>query len=213
MESNKTILYYTGNKKDASFERKIRETLWNNSYDSGMNIISVSQKPLGFGKNICVGDVGASYLNAYRQMYIGAQAVNTEYIVFAEDDFLYPREYFQFNPPGGDFYRYDNTWMVLWKGSYYRTRPIGGAQVARRDFIVDKLREYLDGEPEWADGRYWPAKEDFMGASFELFSGPPVVAFKPTNNLSRSGYSTKEAVKDLPPWGDVNKLRREYDFK
>lgn len=210
---SKTILYYTGNKKNPTFEKKIRETIWDNAYDSALPIISVSQEPIRFGKNICVGNVGASYLNVYRQMLIGAQEVKTEYIVFVEDDFLYPTDYFAFNPPGGDFYRYDNTWMVLWKGSYYRTKPVGGAQVAKRDVIVRLLTEYLNGEPEWADGKYWPNKPDFMGVPFELFHGDePVVAFKPTANLSRSGYALPEKTKYLPPWGDIKELRRRYDF-
>lgn len=102
----KTILYYTGNRKHPEFEARVRDTLVKNN--PGLPIVSVSQKPLNLGKNICVGDVGASYLNVYRQMFIGAQAVDTEYIVFAEDDFLYPPEYFAFEPQGGDFYRYDN---------------------------------------------------------------------------------------------------------
>ena len=210
---NRTILYYTGNKKNPSFETKVRESLWDSSYDVGLPIISVSQKPLAFGKNICVGEVGSSYLNAYRQMFIGAQAVETEYIVFAEDDFLYPPEYFAFNPAGENIYRYDNTWMVLHRGSYYRTKPISGAQIARRDFVVEKLANFLDGHSEWADGKYTLDTSDFMGVAFKLFSGPPVISFKPKNNLSRSGYALKEKTRSLPIWGDVNRLRRSYDFE
>lgn len=208
---NKTVIYYTGNFKNPSFEAKVRKTLAESCYN--LPLISVSHKPLDFGWNICVGEVGASYLNVYRQMLIGAEAVTTEYIVFAEDDFLYPPEYFAFEPPGGDFYRLDNTWMVLKRGPFYRTKPIGGAQVAKRDFIVKKLTEYLAGEPEWADDGYTPKKPDFMGAPFELFSGPPAVAFKPTNNLSSSGYALKDRTANLPPWGDVAELRSKYDFE
>jgi hypothetical protein len=207
-----TVLYYTGNKKSQAFHDKVLASLRSSLDSYDLPVVSVSQKPMDFGNNICVGNVGASYLNAYRQMYIGAVASGTEYLAFAEDDFLYPQEYFRFEPSGGDFYRYDNTWMVLWRGAYYRTKPVGGAQVAKRDFIVDRLAEYLDGEPEWADGKYWPNKPDFMGAPFELFSGPPVVAFKPLENLSRSGYALPEKTKDLHPWGNVDELRRRYDF-
>lgn len=208
--SDKTVLYYTGNRKTPAFESKVRKKLAETCYR--LPVISVSQKPIDFGWNICVGEVGASYLNVYRQMLIGAEAVRTKYIVFAEDDCLYPPEYFEFNPEGGDFYRYDNAWMVLKRGGYYRTKPIGGAQIAKRDFIVRKLADYLAGEPEWDANGYVPQKPDFMGAPFELFTGPPVVAFKASGNLSGSGYTTKETTRNLVPWGDVAKLRQEYDF-
>lgn len=211
MASNKTVLYYTGNRKHPGFEAKVQWALAENK--GNLPVVSVSQKPVYLGHNICVGEVGASYLNVYRQILIGAKAAKTEYLVFAEDDFLYPQEYFAFDPPGGDFYRLDNTWMVLKRGAYHRTKPIGGAQIAKRDFVIRELEHYLGGCPEWFDGNYKIKKPDWNGEPFELFSGPPVVAFKATGNLSRSGYSTKETTRTLPIWGDVAQLRRRYDFK
>ena len=63
---DKTIIYYTSNQEGSLFEEKIRENIL--KHKGNLPIISVSQKPMGFGKNICVGDVGHSYLNEFRQI-------------------------------------------------------------------------------------------------------------------------------------------------
>jgi hypothetical protein len=44
-----TILYYTSNREDESFEKKIQENILK---QTDLPIISVSQKPINFGKNI-----------------------------------------------------------------------------------------------------------------------------------------------------------------
>jgi|WetSurMetagenome_2_1015567.scaffolds.fasta_scaffold01544_6 hypothetical protein len=204
----KTILYYTGNFKDPVFSQKIRDNILTNS---NLPIVSVSQEPINFGENICVGKVGRSYLNVYRQILIGATDIKTEYIIFCEDDFLYPPSYFKFDLiENENFLRYGNTWMVLHKGPYYRTKPIGGAQIMKRDLCVDVLEEYLHGCPMFYNGNYKIDKTDYMGAHFDIFTGDqPVIAFKPNGNLSKSGSSIG-SIKELPVWGNVKDLRKKY---
>lgn len=65
----KSIVYYTSNHEKPEFEQKIIDDLLSKRGD--LPIISVTQKPMDLGTNICVGDVGLSYLNARRQMLIG----------------------------------------------------------------------------------------------------------------------------------------------
>ena len=207
---SKVIIYYTGNFKAPKFTAKIASLLVHNS--NGLPIISVSHQPMDLGTNICVGEVGKSYLNAYRQMLIGAQHSETDYLIFAEDDFLYPPEYFQFTPNGEDFYRSDNTWLVLNKGPFYRSRPIGGAQICKRSFVIRELTEYLDGQNYWLDdSQHRPEKPDWNGKPFKLFSTPPIVCFKTEGNLSNSGVNAnKVRQRSIPYWGDVDELRESY---
>ena len=82
----KTILYYTSNRENEEFEEKIRQNILENCGD--LPIISISQKPIDFGKNICVGDVGHSYLNEWRQILIGAKKARTKHVILCEADFL-----------------------------------------------------------------------------------------------------------------------------
>lgn len=77
MENLLTVLYYTSNHKQPEFERKIIENLKETCGD--LPIVSVSQKPLNLGGKICVGNVGLSYLNEWRQILIGTREVKTPY--------------------------------------------------------------------------------------------------------------------------------------
>lgn len=206
--TNKTILYYTGNFKDPVFSQKIRDNIIANT---DLPIVKVTQKPTDFGrkvKSLYIGEMGPSYLNVYRQIQMGAMAIDTEYIVFCEDDFLYPPDYFTFDPPGGDFYRHDNTWMVLKRGPFYKTKPIGGAQIMKTEVCIKVLDEYLKDQPLFGNKRI--RKPDYMGIDFELFTGNPIVAFKPDGNLSRSGSTINVTANELPIWGKVKELRKEY---
>src|SRR3990172_149397 len=108
---NKTIIYYTSNREDPKMEQKVIDDMLAKS--GNIPIISVSQKPMKLGANICIGDVGHSYLNCRKQMLMAAKLAKTEYIIAAESDILYPPEYFNFEPTGENVYRYFNVW-VMW---------------------------------------------------------------------------------------------------
>ena len=218
---DKTIIYYTSNQEGSLFEEKIRENIL--KHKGNLPIISVSQKPMGFGKNICVGDVGHSYLNEFRQILIGAKTANTPYIVFAEADFLYPPDYFEFKPKGNNLYRYNNIW-ILFKNprlySYRRKNHSVGAQIGKRDYIIKLLEKHLEGTPEWFDGEYQAKdkngayKKDVFSVPFEFFGNNiPCISFKTGKGMRRftNVLSGRENLsRKLPFWGDVGKLRKEY---
>ena len=60
-----TVIYYTDN----SIDEKLMKFCQKNILEAaqGKPIISVSQKPIDFGENICVGEIGRSHLNLYKQ--------------------------------------------------------------------------------------------------------------------------------------------------
>ena len=61
MNSFATIVYYTSNRENPDFENRITFRLLKTAKKLNMPLINVTQKPMpGFGKNICVGDVGVS---------------------------------------------------------------------------------------------------------------------------------------------------------
>lgn len=64
-----TVLYYTSNREGENFEGRVREIILKNK--GNLPLISVSQKPIDFGKNIVVGDHGASGFNMFRQPIYG----------------------------------------------------------------------------------------------------------------------------------------------
>ncbi len=220
MESAKTILYYTSNREDPNFERKIQDNILNSCGD--IPIVSVSQKPIDFGKNICVGDVGHSYLNEFRQILIGAKEAKTEYLIFTEADFLYPPEYFKFEPTGGNIYRYDNVWIIFKHRPtvYFKKQYSIGAQICKREFIIKELEKYLEGQPEWADGKFSirnvdkSRKIDYNDAPFEYFSGENAcISFKTGDSMSKrtivmNNRGSRASV--LPYWGNCVDLCKKY---
>ena len=107
-----TVIFYTSNRETKKFQSLVIENLLKSS--GGFPIISVSQKPMKLGKNICVGDVGASNINTKRQILIGLKEATTHNVCMAEADFLYPLEYFQFIPETDDTVYYLDNLYVIW---------------------------------------------------------------------------------------------------
>jgi hypothetical protein len=218
-----TILYVTANTESEAFEARIRSKLL--AAAGGMPIVSVSQKPIDFGENICVGKRGASYANEYRQILIAAHAAKTEWVVAAEADFLYPPAYFSFEPPEGtDLWRYNNVW-ILWRAERYATgfrrkRNSEGAQWARREFLIERLEAVTKGLPKWhAPGVDWQAEVYLRGPwgpriGFGLFGDPsqPAVSVKSGSGMrptTRVARGPDDATPELPIWGAASALREE----
>jgi len=117
-----TIIYYTANTIKESVAQKVRDYLLKTT-ENKIPIISVSQKPLDFGKNICVGEIGKSKYNCYKQILVGAKAAKTRYVACAEDDTLYSKDHFNFRPPNKETFYYDtNMWFCTNDGEYYYWR-------------------------------------------------------------------------------------------
>jgi hypothetical protein len=212
-----TVLFYTANTEPESFAAKVRERL--REVAGHLPIVSVSQKPIDLGENVCVGNRGASYHNEYQQILVGARAARTEWVIAAEADFLYPRAYFDFEPPadGPDIWRYDNVW-ILWRsrlyagGGFKRKRNSEGAQWARREPLVRRLEACFAGQPEWREpGEDWRVKV-YGRNEWSLFGEPdqPAVSVKsgwgmrPSTKVDRDDPTT-----ELPLWGQAADLREE----
>jgi len=209
---NSTIIYYTSNKEKPEFEKKIMEELVKSS---NLSIISVSQKPIELGKNICVGEVGASNTNLYRQILIGCEAAITPFVIMAEADCLYPPEYFTFIPNELDIcYRYDNLYIInKWTSGYYKKSGSACAQIVGREYCIKKLKDALKNCPEWTKSIL---KKD---SPLECFTKDirrtygfesPVINIKTGNGLRKK----TQILKNLPPketvpyWGLCEELRR-----
>jgi hypothetical protein len=219
-----TILYYTSNAEEPSFEEKVQKALVSvvgGHRKNALPVISVSQKPIDLGTNICVGEHGSCYANEYRQILIGAQVAKTEWLLAAEADCLYPPTYFEFDPPGGTIWRYDNVW-ILWKNLAYgsafkKKRNSEGAQLVRREFLIERLQQAFKGLPEWHDPAedwnvpvYKQHEWQFYGACTSL-DAPAVISVKsgrgvrPTTQVQGGA----EPQEELPFWGSAARLRED----
>jgi len=148
----KTIIYLTDNSLVESIASKCRKILVREAKD--IPIISVSQKPVELGKNICVGDIGRNWMSLYKQLLAGCEEVETKYISIAEHDCLYTNEHFNWIPPKDDVFYYNlNCWLVEWGGNhpelngmystYWKKRLALSQLVCNRELLIKSIKERL----------------------------------------------------------------------
>ena len=183
-----TIIYYTCNYLDDHNPYFLFNTR-NQLLDAadGLPIVIVSQKPTIFGENstnLCLGDIGRSHLNIYRQILEGCKVAKTPFVAMAEDDILYSREHFHATDyyPKGDVFMYDMnklslfTWTKPPVFSFRHNRMVVNQLIAPRQMLIDAMEERFarlevlkaKGIPEekiiksWGDpGRY----ENLLGVT------------------------------------------------
>jgi len=211
-----TVIYYTSNREKPEFAEAVRKKLLETIGD--MPLISVSQKPLDFGKNICVGDVGMSNVNVFRQIQIGCEAAKTPFVAMAETDCLYPKEHFEFRPHSIDsVYRNHNLWILYLKHKKYRQKEYSLCnQIAGRIFLIDAIKKCLEGNPMWDPVmEHWntPGNKPphiFKKRSWKKFETEvPCINIMHYRGMHRSTGTFGPSVKELPYWGDSIKLLKE----
>ena len=217
LEKLLAVIYYTSNREDEAFESKIKAKLLKTI--GNLPLISVSQKPINFGKNICVGNVGISNQNAFRQLQLGAINAKTPFVVAAEADCLYPKEYFEYVPGNLNMCcRYDNVW-VLYKNSkvgFLRKEYSKCAQVWGRENLIRHIERRLKGRGYWnptlEHGNAVPAQ--FGKQSWVYFHGKiPIINIKTTEGMHPTTEVIKgqkpNSVSKLPFWGTTKRIRKE----
>lgn len=206
-----TVIYYTANQENEAFEKRVQDKLLESIGD--LPLISVSRKPMDFGKNICVGEQIRSDSTALRQLLIGLQEAKTEFCIAAESDCLYPPDYFNFIPPTKDnVYRYTNVWILHnWigprnKGMFWRKRYSEGAQMCGREFWIKKL-EYALKDANGFDGSLVPLVFDTKD-KYSWTSENPMVSVKTSEGLRKYTATIKgeEPKAELPYWGKAEDL-------
>jgi len=216
-----TIIYYTSNREDEAFEEKIRDNILKVTSNRLMAIVSVSQKSIAFGQNICVGKKYPCDHNIWRQKLIACQTATSPFVICAEADCLYPPEYFDYIPKDlNQHYRYENLW--IWKvgtrdNDFYRKESSEGAEIVGRKYYIKQIEKALEGKPEWATKadahdpllrkiRVWKKRtwKPWFGTN-------PVISIKTGKGVRgyAKGIRDHPRVKSLPYWGTPEKLRKE----
>ncbi len=210
---NKTIIYYTSNRETPEFEQRIIDNLV--AHAGGIPIISVSQKPIDLGTNICIGDVGASNFNMFRQIQIACQATDAEFVISAEADCLYPPDYFTFTPPDERCYRNSNLYVMAYRKDYFYKKEEGAthAQIINRKAYLNILKEIFKDLPPWnIEEKNFPKERyrraDIFDEIVHWRTENPVVQIKTRNSMRFHTHSDRTPIYSLPYWG--NSIRRKY---
>jgi hypothetical protein len=214
--TDSTILYYTSNKEKPEFEERIRQNLL--SVCGDLPIISISHKPIDLGKNICVGDVGASGFNMFRQVLLGCEAATTEFVVSAEADCLYPPDYFTFIPPKNDVCYWDSNLYVMGHRRNYFFKKEGGAthaQVIGREFYIELLRKLFEGAPQWCvEEKNFPKERRHKENVFDYIehyqTENPVVQIKTGDSMRHYTVSERIPILEIPYWGAGKEIYKKY---
>lgn len=212
---NKTIIYYSSGREDERLEENVKKNIL--KVAGGIPIVSVTQKPTKFGKNICVGDRGASGFNCFRQIQIACSQVNTEYVISCEADTLYPDDYFFFKPRFNDVcYRTSDLYVMPDKRSFYFHKKEGAThgQIVGRDFYLSQLNDLFRGAPDWSlDEMNFPKerhKKVDIFDEIEYFNCSPVVQIKTHKGLRYYTNSDRTPIYTLPYWNDGVSFRKKY---
>lgn len=219
MVSDLTVLYCSSCREAPEFEQRIRDNIL--EVCGGIPIVSVTQKPIDFGTNICVGDdIGVSGFNFFRQTEIGLRAIKTKFVISAESDCLYPPDYFQFIPPREDIcYRNSNLYVMPQHRAFFWRKPEGAthAQVVGRDFYLARLEFLFYGAPEWSvEEKNFPKerlrREDvFEPGQIEYYeSENPVVQIKTSQSMRHYTASDRQDRHELPYWGTGVSFRKAF---
>jgi len=216
MEHLTTILYYTSNREGTEFEKRVRENILKVS--NGLPIISISQKPLDFGENICIGDVGASGFNMFRQVQLGCMKAKTKFVISAEADCLYPPDYFSFVPERENVcYRDSNVYVMgQWRNYFYKkSEGATHAQIVGREYYLDVLNHLFKDAPEYSvEEKNFPKERGYgedVFAKIEYYQTiNPVVQIKTTRSMRHYTHSERIPVYELPYWGEGKEFRKKY---
>lgn len=217
-----TIIYYSANTISPSFFENTKNALLKAAGE--IPIISVSHKPMDLGKNICVGEIGASNINIYKQLLIGAKEANTKYIATAEDDTLYSESHFQYRPSEGKFGYNMNKWSLFtWsKPPIFsnRGRMTLNALIAPRKLLIEALEERFAKYPKdemiplqfWGEvGRY----EKYLGVTVrpteQFQSEIPIIMFNHPESLNYKQQGERKRLGidrafELPYWGKASEV-------
>ena len=136
------IVYYTSNKLDSIIFEAVQQQLLR----SNLPIVSVSLKPIRFGRNIIVEET-PSILTMYKQILIGAESSSSDVIFLCEHDVLYHPSHFDFKPSRMDTYYYNvNVWrwayLQDWFITYDTIASLSGL-CAPRDMVINYYKTKL----------------------------------------------------------------------
>ncbi|MEO6508406.1 MAG: hypothetical protein ABIO02_00480 [Patescibacteria group bacterium] len=216
MKYSATVLYYTSNREKPEFEQRvINNTL---KVCGDLPIISISQKPIQFGKNICVGDIGTSGFNMFRQVQKGLMEAKTDFVISAEADCLYPPDYFTYRPPKLDrCYRNSNLYVMPDAREYYFYKKEGAthAQIVGRLFYLETLNKLFKDAPQWnTDEKNFPKERwkqaDVFNTIYYWKTENPVFQIKTHRGMRYYTNSDRTPILSIPYWGSGTKTRQFY---
>ena len=104
----KGIIFYTDNRLNLKIAHRVQRQLKR----IGLPIVSVSLKPMTFGKNTCL-PLKRGHLTMFKQILTALEASTEDIVYFCEHDVMYHTAHFDFVPENAEtFYYNTNVWKI-----------------------------------------------------------------------------------------------------
>lgn len=213
----KGVIYYTNNILDEKIFNGCLNQL--KKVTEGMEIVSVSHKPVDFGKNIVV-DLPSSPESILRQIYIGLENISSDLIYLVEHDVLYHPSHFENIPRRSIHYLYNqNIWQIdeIGQAIYRKTKRTSQLIVYR-----ETLKNYLELVFKRIERRGYrvmmgvaPMTHQIDGINFSGLRGFdsefPNIDIRHKDNLTKAYIPTKKDLisNEVFGWGKVKDI---YDL-
>lgn len=134
------MVYYTDSRLDEMIASAVRNSL--GAVCNGHELVSVSLKPLRFGRNIHLS-LERGYLTMAKQQLAGLEALNSDVAFMVEHDVIYPACHFDFIPPRKDVFYYNlNWWKVRMEDGqalHFKAKQVSGL-CAYKEILIDYYR-------------------------------------------------------------------------
>lgn len=216
MLNDLTLLYYTANTIEDFLGENVRKHL-SKANGGKYPIVSVSQKQLDFGENICVDKIGKSYYNCYRQILIGAKTVKTKYLAMCEDDTLYSQEHFTHRPSNEKVFSYNKNMWYVEETEYWNKGWVGMCTcIVATQYLIDTLAPRFEKYPVEKDipKSIFQEPGRFDGAKTEYWSSKvPILTFNYFGGLGGKAKSVAHppiSKQILEPYGNCWELKKNF---
>jgi len=213
MRIKKTIVYYTDSRLEPGLELAVRNQIKKAS--NGIKIISVSQKPLDFGKNICVGLKPRCYLSLYEQVLNGINHVDEDSIIYlCEHDVFYHPSHFDFIPEFKNKIYFNKSRYYWQRNTNYFVNSVGRRALSQcvsyknvlKKHIKDQVNARKNGDSSPCIGPFFNFTSDF--ANIDVRHGA---------NFSNSRRFTTpkkdKMIWEVPEWGTPRMLQEKVGFR
>lgn len=206
-KQTKGLIYYTNNKCDKVIMNAVIKRL--KKICSDMEIISVSHKPINFGKNI-VMNLPSEAKSIFKQIYRGLQESKADIVYLAEHDVLYHPSHFEFEPKKDRFYYNLNVWQVDAKTgqALFRRSKRTSQLVIYKDTLIeylDQLRERIKRGGYRSGIGIAPMTHQIHGIRFHGLRGfnseYPNIDIRHKDNYSKFVRTNEELFDNVPGWG------------
>ena len=214
------IVYITNNVCDEEILNSVRKRLLR---IRDMDIVSVSHKPIDFGRNIVV-EFPSCAESIIRQLFIGAEKSNADLLYIAEHDVLYHGSHFEFVPNLKHHFCYNiNVWQVdyLTGKAMFRMSKRTSQLVVYRDAFLEYMDEWIRIIDRDGYNKYMgvsPKSHKINGltsAGLKRFSSfAPNIDIRHNDNFSNFVYTNEINSDGVPLWGKtINNFNKYlYEF-